>query len=179
MLDVNAQSLLIQSLYILELLKTSLNSERIELINKIGKEICRSLTPELIAALHRQKKDMGFDMGEIKSSIASILSGSGSLEITRVFVAISNGDGIYQSLDMEIKLVFRSILGSILAKLEENTIDTDNGNAALLDDYTIPPSIAPTDPSYRLLRLILFTSNQQMSVAAIVRVLTSVRTPQE
>ena len=33
-----------------------------------------------------------------------------------------------------------------------------------------------TDPTYRLLRLIIFTSNQETAVDAIVKVLTSVNT---
>lgn len=164
-------------MYILELLESSLNSNRIELIYKIGTQVCAALTPQLITELHRQKKETlaELDMESIKSSIAAIMSGSGSLDITRVFVAISNGDGEYSQLDMEIRLVFKSILGAILNKLEDGSFDQV---IVKLDAYSVPPNLAVSDPTYRLLRLIIFNSNQQTAVDAIVKVLTSVNTPQ-
>jgi len=178
LLKVNEQkTLLIQSLYILELLESSLNSNRIELIYKIGTQVCAALTPQLITELHRQKKETlaELDMESIKSSIAAIMSGSGSLDITRVFVAISNGDGEYGTLELEIRLVFKSILGAILNKLEDGTFDNV---IVKIDTYSVPPNLNVSDPTYRLLRLIIFNSNQQTAVDAIVKVLTSVNTPQ-
>ena len=46
------------------------------------------------------------------------MSGSGTLDITRVFVTISNGDGKFSDLDMEIRLEFKKILGAVFNKLE-------------------------------------------------------------
>ena len=127
-LDINDKTLFLKSLYILELLKTSLKFDKVGLIYKIGKQICQSLTPTLISALHEQKKSQfkDFDMEEIKNSISTILSGSSSLDITKVFVSISNGDGEYAVLDMEVRLVFRSILSSILNKLEGDYYNSRN-----------------------------------------------------
>ena len=51
-------------------------------------------------------------MDEIKNEIATLMSGSGTLDITRVFVTISNGDGKFSDLDMEIRLEFK---GTILS----------------------------------------------------------------
>ena len=57
-------------------------------------------------------------MDEIKNEIATLMSGSGTLDITRVFVTISNGDGKFSDLDMEIRLEFKKILGAVFNKLE-------------------------------------------------------------
>ena len=71
-------------------------------------------------ALHLQKKKdfPDLNMDEIKNEIATLMSGSGTLDITRVFVTISNGDGKFSDLDMEIRLEFKKILGAVFNKLE-------------------------------------------------------------
>ena len=73
-----------------------------------------------ISALHLQKKKdfPDLNMDEIKNEIATLMSGSGTLDITRVFVTISNGDGKFSDLDMEIRLEFKKILGAVFNKLE-------------------------------------------------------------
>ena len=73
-----------------------------------------------VLALHLQKKKdfPDLNMDEIKNEIATLMSGSGTLDITRVFVTISNGDGKFSDLDMEIRLEFKKILGAVFNKLE-------------------------------------------------------------
>ena len=143
-------------------------------------------------------------MDEIKNEIATLMSGSGTLDITRVFVTISNGDGKFSDLDMEIRLEFKKILGAVFNKLEgkfltnnmshcitavekltcflESAFNPRNQNEffgkSSSEDYIIPPNITTTDPSYRLLRLILFTANQETCVDAIGKMLTIINTPQ-
>ena len=67
-------------------------------------------------------------MDEIKNEIATLMSGSGTLDITRVFVTISNGDGKFSDLDMEIRLEFKKILGAVFNKLEGKLFLSVPGN---------------------------------------------------
>ena len=52
------------------------------------------------------------------------------------------------------------------------------GNTSILVNCSIPPNITTTDPIYRLLRLIMYSSDQETCVKAICKVLTTVNTPQ-
>ena len=89
-------------------------------------------------ALHLQKKKdfPDLNMDEIKNEIATLMSGSGTLDITRVFVTISNGDGKFSDLDMEIRLEFKKILGAVFNKLEGKIIKFFIGSK---EDRTLAP----------------------------------------
>lgn len=54
-------------------------------------------------------------------------------------MAIANGDGEYASLDMEIRLVFRSLLSSILNRLEDANFDTEKRDYNI-DSYRLGAS---------------------------------------
>ena len=79
----------------LELLSSSLKSEKVKLVHKIALQAGESLTPALINAIHTQRvaQFSGLDMDEITNSISTIVAGSSSLDLTRVFVSIFNGEG--------------------------------------------------------------------------------------
>ena len=72
------------SLYVMDLLEVSLDSKRFELIYKIGKQICSSLTPQLITELHEQQKLLQLEMDKIKRTVADIMSGSGRSKCRKV-----------------------------------------------------------------------------------------------
>ena len=49
---------------------------------------------------------------------------------------------------------------------------------SIIESYNIPANITASDPAYRLLRLIMYSSDQETCVNAICKVLTTVNTPQ-
>ena len=105
----------------LELLSSSLKSEKVNLVHKIALQAAMSLTPALINAIHSQRTTNfpELSMAEITNSISTIMSGSSSLDLTRVFVSIANGEGKFEVIEHEIRFIFRDILNAILNKLED------------------------------------------------------------
>ena len=83
-----------------ELLSSSLKSDKIKLVHKIALQAGEKLTPTLINAIHTQRKEIYPDISleEITNSISTIISGSNSLDLTCVFVSIYNGQGIFRSV---------------------------------------------------------------------------------
>ena len=115
-LEIGSPELVFRSLYMLEILSSSLKSDKVKLVNKIALQAGESLTPALITAMHAQRmaKFPGLDLDEITNSISSIISGSKSLDLTCVFVAIFNGEDIFDEIDIEIRFIFRDILRPVL-----------------------------------------------------------------
>ena len=100
------QELTLQSLYMVELLSSSLKSDKIKLVHKIALQAGEKLTPTLINAIHTQRKEIypGISLDEITNSISTIISGSNSLDLTCVFVSIYNGQGIFRWVFCEMFL---------------------------------------------------------------------------
>ena len=169
----------------LELLSSSLKSEKIKLVHKIALQAGESLTPELINAIHTQRITNlpDLDLEEITNSISTIISGSSSLDLTRVFVSIFNGEGIFEVIDIEIRFIFRGILNAILTKLEEailgqpQLLKKESSSCSMMERFMITEKLTIGDPAYRLLRLILLSTDLQSCVNCMAKLVLSVSGP--
>ena len=147
------EHVLLWCVYLIRILENSINDNKVELVRRITKQAVRYLTPELLAALHKQKVERHPDLKleDIKASVTNISSESNSYDLTHMFVTIANGDGKFEETDVEIRFVLRDILSSILDKLEDQSLLTNTRNETnqMLSKITIPSTMTSVDPAYR------------------------------
>ena len=147
------EHVLLWCVYLIRILENSINANKVELVRRITKQAVRYLTPELLAALHKQKVERHPDLKleDIKASVTNISSESNSYDLTHVFVTIANGDAEFEETDVEIRFVLRDILSSILDKLEDQSLlaNTRNETNQMLSKISIPSTMTSVDPAYR------------------------------
>lgn len=77
---------------------------------------------------------------------------------------------IFSDTDIEIRFIFRDILNAILTKLEESILGQPisnqkktetNFSASIMQQFVVTDQLTVGDPAYRLLRLILLSTDFQ------------------
>ena len=77
---------------------------------------------------------------------------------------------IFSDIDIEIRFIFRDILNAILTKLEESILGQPisnqkktetNFSASIMQQFVVTDQLTVGDPAYRLLRLILLSTDFQ------------------